>query len=82
MLPEELLICRIIEQAIVDYNFLLKKGVQKYTDSSASTYSIKEIKTFFGSGWCEFLLDIIDSEFTGAEILDKAGEYQRTGVYV
>ena len=49
--PEEVLICRIFEQAIEDYKELKQKNVAQNKDNS-SAYSIKDIECFFNSKWC------------------------------
>ena len=47
MRPEEVLVCRIFEQAIEDYKDLKDKKIEREKDNS-SCYSIKDIEKFFG----------------------------------
>lgn len=68
--PEEVLICRIFEQAIEDYKELKQKNVVQNKDNS-SAYSIKDIECFFSSKWCTMLLEMINSDITGKDILHK-----------
>ena len=68
--PEEVLICRIFEQAIEDYKELKQKNVAQNKDNS-SAYSIKDIECFFNSKWCTRLLEMINSDITGRDILHK-----------
>ena len=70
MRPEELLVCRIFEQAIEDYKELRKKGIEIEKDTS-SFYSIKDIERFFSSKWCTRLLEMIDCQLTGADVLNR-----------
>lgn len=70
MLPEEVLVCRIFEQAIEDYNELKQKNIQVRKDNS-SYYSIQDIERFFSSKWSTELLRMINSELTGKDILQK-----------
>ena len=67
---EEVLICRIFEQAIEDYKVLKANKIEKYK-SRDCCYSIKDIEKFFDSKWCEHLLELIDSGLTGKDILNK-----------
>lgn len=72
MKPEEILICRIFEQAIEDYKELMAgKITQRIDKGTNSCYSIKDIEVFFGSKWCNRLLDMINSNLTGADVLSK-----------
>ena len=68
--PEEVLICRIFEQAIEDYKELNQKNVAQNKYNS-SAYSIKDIECFFNSKWCIRLLEMINSDITGKDILHK-----------
>lgn len=68
--PGEELICRIFEQAIEDYVFLKNKNIIQYKDRN-SMYSLKDIECFFGSSWCAKLLDMIDCQLTGNDILKR-----------
>ena len=68
--PEEVLICRIFEQAIEDYKELKQKNVAQNKDNSCE-YSIKDIECFFNSKWCTRLLEMINSDITGKDILHK-----------
>lgn len=68
--PEEILICRIFEQAIEDYKELKDKNITGEKDNS-SYYSIKDIEKFFGSNWCSRLLEMINCELSGKDILHK-----------
>lgn len=70
MRPYEVLICRIFEQAIEDYRELKDKKIAGEKDNS-SCYSIRDIEQFFGSNWCTRLLEMIDSELTGNDILSR-----------
>lgn len=70
MRPEEMLICRIFEQAIEDYRELKSKNITGEKDNS-SCYSIKDIEQFFSGKWCTRLLEMIGSELTGNDILHK-----------
>ena len=70
MCPEEILACRIFEQAIEDYNDLKKNGQEKGHDGSGF-YSLKDIEHFFNSKWCARLLDVVNSKLTGQDILSK-----------
>lgn len=70
MCPEATLICGIFEQAIEDYRELKDKKISGEKDNS-SYYSIRDIETFFNSNWCTRLLEMIDCEFTGRDILKK-----------
>ena len=70
MRPEELLICRIFEQAIEDYKDLKEKNIE-IKKGNGTGYSFKDIERFFGSTWCARLLDMIDCNLTGSEILNR-----------
>lgn len=70
MLPEEVLVCRIFEQAIEDYTELTQKNIQVRKDNS-SYYSIQDIEHFLNSKWSTELLNAINSELTGKDILQK-----------
>lgn len=70
MQPEEVLVCRIFEQAIEDYTELKQKKIQYRKDNSCH-YSIQDIERFFNSKWSTELLRMINSELTGKDILQK-----------
>lgn len=70
MCPEEVLVCRIFEQAIEDYKDLKNKKVEQEKDAS-SCYSLRDIEKFFGSNWCARLLEMIDCQLTGKDILSR-----------
>ena len=70
MCSEELLVCRIFEQAIDDYKTLTEKNITMDKDSSGF-YSIKEIEKFFKGNWCGLLLGMINSELTGRDVLSR-----------
>lgn len=70
MRPEEVLVCRIFEQAIEDYTELKQKNIQVRKDNS-SYYSIQDIERFFSGKWSTELLRMINSELTGKDILQK-----------
>ena len=70
MCSEEFLICRIFEQAIEDYRELRQKDVTQNKDNSGA-YSVKDIEHFFNSKWCTRLLEMINSDITGKDILHK-----------
>ncbi len=68
--PEEILVCRIFEQAIEDYKDLKVKNITQEKDNS-SCYSVKDIEKFFNSNWCSRLLEMIDCQLTGKDILGR-----------
>ena len=70
MRPEEVLVCRIFEQAIEDYNYLRINKIEKKSDDSGR-YSIKDVENFFNSHWCAYLLDTVGCKLTGKDILGK-----------
>lgn len=70
MSSEEKLICAIFEQAIEDYKTLKSKRIQRKTEEGL-TYSVREIENFFKSGWSSFLLDAINSDLKGRDVLGK-----------
>lgn len=70
MRPEELLICRIFEQAVEDYKDLKEKNIE-IKKGNGTGYSFKDIERFFGSIWCSRLLDMIGCNLTGNEILNR-----------
>lgn len=71
MRPEEVLICRIFEQAVEDYRDLKKRKIESRDTGHGIEYSIKDIENFFGSKWCGRLLEIIDCNLSGKDILTK-----------
>ncbi len=71
MRPEEILICRIFEQAIEDYRDLKKRKLEGRDTGHGTEYSIRDIEKFFGSKWCNTLLEMIDSNLSGKDILGK-----------
>lgn len=68
--PGEELICRIFEQAIEDYIFLKDKKMLQYKDRNGM-FSLKDIECFFDSKWCTRLLEMIDCQFAGKDILNR-----------
>lgn len=70
MRPEEELICRIFEQAIEDYRVLKVRNILKSKDR-ASAFSIKELELFFNGKWSTRLLQMINSNLSGKDILSK-----------
>lgn len=70
MSPEEMLICRIFEQAIEDYTELKAKKLT-FRDTNTGYCSISEIESFFDSDWCSDLLGMINLGLNGKEILSK-----------
>ena len=70
MRTEEELVCRIYEQAMEDYKDLKDKKIEREKDNS-SCYSIKDIEKFFNGNWCTRLLEMIDCQLTGKDILGK-----------
>lgn len=71
MRPEEVLICRIFEQAVEDYRDLKKRKIESRDTGHGTEYSIKDIEKFFSSKWCGRLLEIIDCNLSGKDILAK-----------
>ncbi len=67
---EEVLVCRIFEQAIEDYRGLKQKNITQNKDNSGA-YSTKDIECFFNGKWCTRLLEMIGSEATGKDILHR-----------
>ena len=68
--PEQILVCRIFEQAIEDYRFLKQTGAVKLNDCCCD-YSVNDIEKFFSSRWCSNLLEAINSKLNGSDILKK-----------
>lgn len=72
------LVYAIFERAFNDYNHLRKLGVTEHRIKDTK-YSIKEIRKFLRSDWCRDLLNSIDADVTGAELIEalqvKHGEW-------
>lgn len=71
MRPEEVLICRIFEQAIEDYKDLKNRKLESRDTGHGTEYSIRDIEKFFGSNWCACLLEMINCQLTGKDILSR-----------
>ena len=70
--PEQIIACAIIERAIRDYNFLVKRNLDMFIQHSNRTgFSKKEIEKFFKSDWCDSLLNIIGCRVSGLEIFEN-----------
>lgn len=59
----------VLTQAIIDYQDLNNRGVVSRKNKKCGDYSKNEIARFFKSDWCDYLLESIDSNFTGEYIL-------------
>lgn len=70
MSSEEMLVCAVFEQAIEDYKTLKSKGILKKVEEGQA-YSIREIENFFKSNWSSRLLEAINIELKGEDILKK-----------
>lgn len=70
MTPEQSLACGIFEQAIEDYRLLKKTGAVKLNDCCCD-YSVNDIERFFGSRWCSNLLEMMNSNLSGSDVLRK-----------
>lgn len=66
------LVCAIFEQAIEDYKSLNINHIEIKKDSQGTgLYSVKDIEIFFRSKWCARLLEMIDIDFSGVDILNE-----------
>jgi len=72
------LVYAIFERAFNDYTHLRTLGVTEHRIKDTK-YSIKEIRKFLRSDWCRDLLNSIDADVTGAELIEalqvKHGEW-------
>ena len=67
-----LLCSAIVEQAVLDYRELRRRGVEKHKKKDDGEYSISEIESFFRSKYCTLLLQSADSQIDdGVLILRK-----------
>lgn len=75
---EEMLACAVIEQAIEDLRFLLKRQIdESVTVRGGIAFTKAEVNAFFQGEWCGLLLALIHSGIKGAEIVKKIeGEFR------
>lgn len=72
MCPEIRLVYGIFIQAVEDYKKLLKRRTTEYHAGNCGYCSIDEIEGFFNSKWCAYLLQLINCDLTGKDILRRA----------
>ena len=65
------LVYAIFQKAFNDYAHLRHLGVTKNWIKDEGGYSIKEIRDFLRSDWCEDLLKSIGANMTGEELIRK-----------
>lgn len=62
----------IVAQAVRDYQDLTRRGKTKADRGKTRLYDKREIRKFFRSDWCEWLLEGAGSgELTGEDILER-----------
>lgn len=69
--PEERLVYSIFSQAVEDYEELKNRKVTSRRGGNCGCYSIKDIEAFFNSKWCTNLLQLINCDLTGRDMLRR-----------
>jgi hypothetical protein len=64
------LIYEILRRAFDDYAELKKENVTQKSMKDGGKYSLREIRKFLRSEWCQMLLKGIDAKITGEELIE------------